>query len=335
MSKGASDSPVPDSETRAAGPGLRSGRRARLLVRWRHLPANLRGALWMLASALLFVAMSTLVKFLGQNLNSFQVAFFRAATGLIFILPFMIRAPGNLFRPKRLHLHLARGIAGACAMMCGFYGFTYLPLADATAITFARALFLVPLAMLVLREVVGPRRLGATLVGFVGVLIILRPTGSTDPAALVALTGAALVAVAVIFVKVLSRDNDPLTLLFTSGIISTVVTLGPALWFWTMPTWEQWVLLMLMGAFGVAAHTCFVRAYAVGEATALAPLDYTRLIFATMVGFFVFADLPDLYTVLGAVIIVASTLYITVREAQTSRADAKASARAPQTDNPA
>jgi drug/metabolite transporter (DMT)-like permease len=273
--------------------------------------------------------MGALVKLLGQRLDSFQIAFFRALTGALFILPFMIRQGPAAFRFERPWLHLARGLAGSAAMMCGFYSFVYLPLADATAISFARALFLVPLAMIVLHEAVGGRRWAATLIGFLGVVIVAQPSGTFAFAALVGAFGAFLVAVAVVLVKILTRTNHPNTLLLSSGIIGTVATAVPAALYWQMPTWEEVVLLLAMGAFGVGAHSCFIRAYRVGEATALAPLDYTRLVFAGALGFILFADVPGPHTLAGSVIIVASTLYITYREAQKARAGQKAEAKLP------
>ncbi len=294
--------------------------RTRASSRWDALPAALKGSFWMLGSALLFVVMASLVKFLGQGMHPVQVAFFRSLTGLFIIVPLIARSGMGGFKTTRPRLHLARGICGSLGMMCGFYAFTYLPLADATAISFARALFLVPLAIVILSEVVGLRRWAATLVGFLGVLIILRPSGSTDPAALVAVAHALFVALALTCVKLLSRTDQALTLLLYSGLIGTVMTAIPTVLLWHPPTLEEYLLLGLMGLVGLAAHNCLVRAYAEADATALAPLDYTRLLFATAAGFLFFADIPDLWTILGAAIIVASTLYITIREARVSGA---------------
>ncbi len=283
---------------------------------WSRLPLASRGALLMLASAFLFVVMSSLVKFLGDRLHPFQIAFFRALTSFLIILPFVMREGAWGFRTRQPVLHVLRGIAGTSAMLCGFYAFTYLPLADATAISFARALFLVPLALMFLGETVGINRWAATLIGFAGVLLVLRPSGTTDPTAFVAVAHAVFVALAVICVKLLSRTDGPLTLLLYSGFIGTILSAIPAFLLWTTPTWEELGLLALMGAVGTLAHNCFVRAYAVADATALAPLDYTRLIFATLIGFLIFSDLPDWWTVAGALIIAGASLYITVREAQ-------------------
>ena len=304
----------------------------RLKTRFSSLPANVRGGMWVLMSAILFTGMSTLAKFLGGRLDSFQVVFFRAFLGMIFVLPFLLRAGVDQFKTKRPIMHICRGITGSSAMICGFYAIVHLPLADAIALNYARPLFLVILAVIILREVVGMRRALATIVGFVGVIIMLRPTGTIEPASFVAILGAALVAGAVIFVKILSRTESTVTLLFYSGVISTIMTAIPAYLNWTAPTLEEFGLLMAMGLFGVGAHSCFIRGYAMAEATAMAPYDYSRLIFSAIAGFIIFDQLPDAWGVTGAAIIVGSTFYITLREARKSHKHEKPVVEGAKTD---
>lgn len=287
---------------------------------WGALTPATQGALWLLASAFLFTAMQVLVKILGGRLPALEVAFFRSLLGFVFILPFVLYRSGLAgLSTQRPGLHLVRGVAGSCAMMGNFYAITHLPLADATTISFSRALFVVPFAILLLSEKVGPRRLMATCVGFLGVLIILRPSGSVEPAALVGLAGAASLGLGVTCVKLLSRTDGPLTLLLYSAVIGTAMTAIPTWFLWITPTWEEAGLLLVMGIIGVIAHNCFVRAYAMADATALAPLDYTRILFAAFFGFLLFSTIPDVWTIVGALIIMASTLYITIREARLNR----------------
>ena len=121
----------------------------------------------------MFSAMTMVVKLLGGSFDSFQLAFFRALFGLFVILPFFFRYGLGLVRTRRLGLHLTRSICGAFAMLCGFYAITHLPLADAVSISYARALFLIPLAVLFLGEVVRLRRWSATALGFVGVIVMM------------------------------------------------------------------------------------------------------------------------------------------------------------------
>lgn len=281
---------------------------------------TLTAALWLLLSGIFFTATSIAVKMLGQSLHAFEIAFFRMVVSMLVILPFLIRAGGSAggIKTEVPLLQFCRGVTGSLAMLAGFYAIVHLPLADAQAISFSRTLFVVPLAALILFEKVGPRRWLAVLFGFLGVMIILRPgqgfefslgTGA-------ALAHAFLVAIATIMVSLVSRYDRPVTLMFYSNIVGLVVTGIPTAYVWQMPTLEQWGWLLIMGLFAAAAHNCFIRAYAQGEASAIAPIDYLRLFWAALAGYFLFDTIPDRYAIIGAAVITATTLYIIRREAQ-------------------
>jgi len=297
--------------------------RERISAYWLTLAPNVRGALWLLLSATCFTFMAVLAKILGERLDSLQLAFFRMFIALLVIVPFLVRAGMQSIKTHYPMLQLARGVVGSTAMMCGFYALVHLPLADALAYNFTKALFVVPLAYFVLSEPAGPRRIGAVLIGFVGVLVMLRPTGVIDPAALVALAGALCVAMATIFVKLVIKDA-PVTLMFYTGVVGTVVAGIPAAYVWITPTWSELGLLVVMGAFAAGAHNCFIRGYREGEASAIVPFDYSRLVFAGIAGYVIFSDVPDWLTIVGALIIVATTLYIARREAAEAKAQRSA-----------
>lgn len=287
---------------------------------WLNLPANLRGALWVILSCLCIASMSALVKTLGARLDSFELAFFRAAFGLAGVLPFALAAGAGVLRSRHHGLLLARGILGTLAMMSGFFALTRLPLADATAITFTSPLFLTVLAALVLHETVRQRRWSATACGFLGVLIMLRPgDGVLEPAALAALFGALCIALVRLLIKRLAVTEKPLTIIVWFGLISTGMTALPAALVWQTPTLAELGLLVLLGGLANVTQVCMIRGYRIGEASALAPFEYFRLPFAAAYGYVLFAELPDLYTLLGASIIVGSTLYIARREARLGR----------------
>ncbi len=315
------------------------------MQRWHHLPANLRGALWVLASVILFTVMQAMAKILSRppyDLHGFQIAFFRSVTGLVFILPFILRTGVAGFKTTRPFLMTVRGMVGATATLCGFYAIANLPLAEATALSFSRALFLVPLAVLILSESVGPRRAIATFTGFIGVVMIaFAPAISGGNVSNIGDvlatflthsdgTGAAIgnaffVALAIIFVKILSKTDSTVTLLFYSGVIGTITTaaviwlvsvLDPGAQVWQSLSLMEYGLVFALGAFGVLAHNCFIRGYAIGEATALSPLDYMRILFSGLVGYLFFAEMVTPLTVVGAVIVAGSSLYITYRESQ-------------------
>lgn len=292
--------------------------RPTLLKRWEALPANARGAVWVLMACFGFTVMATLAKTLGQRLDSFQAAFFRSLFGFVVLLPFIVRAGGfAVLRTAVPHLHGARALTGVIAMMCGFYAITHLPLATATALTFTKPFFMILLAILFLNEVVRWRRWTATIVGFVGVLIIVRPgTGMFEPAMLVSVLQALAIACSVTIIKRIPIAEPHVTILFYTSLVATVVTAIPAAFVWQPPSSGDWLLAVLIGITGAASQACVVRGYRIGEATAMAPFDYSRLLFATGFGFLFFLEIPDLTTFAGAAIIVASTVYIARREAQ-------------------
>lgn len=285
---------------------------------------NFKASLWLLASATLFTASMVLVKTLGDRLSPFQIAFFRLSISLIVISPFLIRAgraAGGVHTSVPF-LQIGRGVMGTLATILGFYAVVHLPLADAQAISFARTLFVVPLAALILSETIGLRRWMAVLIGFVGVLIMLRPGGdafSVSIGSAAALGHAFFVGFATVLVRLASRYDKPVTLMFYTGIVGTLVSAVPAYFVWVQPTGYELLLLLCMGSLAAAAHNCFIRAYAIGEASAIAPLDYTRLILAAIAGLIFFDQFPDLVSWLGAFIIAASSIYIVRREAKLGR----------------
>lgn len=291
------------------------------------LPGNVRGAIWIVLASAGYSVMSAMVKAVGGRLDSLEIGFFRCAFGLLAVLPFMLHAGPAVFRTDRPLLHLFRGLLGTTAMFCGFYAVTHLPLADATAISFANSLFMIVLAVLFLGETVRWRRWSATAVGFVGVLVMVGPGGhGLDLPVAAALFGTLCVATVSVVIKKLSQTEAPVSILFSFSIVSTAASAVPAVFVWQTPTLEEWVLLLLIGAIGTAAQSCGIRGFRCGEATAVAPFDYTRLLFAGLFGYMLFGDVPTPQTLMGAGLIVASTLYIARREAALGKRPALADA---------
>lgn len=281
----------------------------------------LRAGLWVMLASALIVCMSLTAKVLAQRLDSLQVSFARALFGLLVLLPLFWREGLGLLRSARWPLLLARGLVGTLGMMSGFYAVAHLPLAEATALGFTRPLFMVVLAALVLHEVVRLRRWSATVIGFLGVLLMLRPGAGAvvHPAALVALFGALCAAVVGILIKQLVASERPVVVLAWLGIVGTVVTGVPAALVWQWPTAVELALMLAMGLVGTASQLCLMRGYRLADASFLAPFDYTRLPFAALLGYVTFGEVPDGWALAGALVIAGSTLYIVHREAQLAR----------------
>ncbi len=285
------------------------------------LPGNVRGAIWILVSALIFTLTNSLIKYVGSSLDPFQMVFFRGLFGTMFLLPIVWHAGGMaVLKTQRMNFHLARGITGSLALMTIFYALTNMPLADVTGISFSRSLWVIILAVIFLGESIRWRRWTATLLGFCGVLVMVRPGPEANPAAIAAVLNALFVAMSVVLIKRMTVTEKPLTILFWGTLIPTFVTLPPALVVWQTPTNAELMLMAAIGAGLSVGHTCLIHGLRVGEATAVMPFDYTRLIFAGIAGYIFFVEIPDPYTIAGAILIICATLYIARREAKEGRA---------------
>jgi drug/metabolite transporter (DMT)-like permease len=286
-------------------------------------PDNLRGALWMLGSALGFTAMTVLIKLLGDDYPATLQAFYRQAAGLVILLPIIIRHRGAAYATTRPGVMFFRSAAGTLGMILSFYAFQEMPLADANALSFTRTLWLVPLAAFVVRETVGPLRIGAALVGFLGVLLMVRPGASGEFAlglpALAMLAASFLFALTITGMKVMTRDHSPTVLLVWAATLGFLFSIPGAFFGWRWPEPMDLALLCAMGVLGTITQACYIKGMQLGDAGAMAPIDYTRLVFSVAAGLLLFHELPSMWTMAGAGIVVASTLFITIREQQLAR----------------
>lgn len=293
---------------------------ARLNRTWEGLPANLRGALWMVVAAMLLTVMGALVKYLGRELHSFQIVFFRCLIGFVCMLPFIAHAGIRSLATRRPGMHALRTAMGISAMFCVFYAFSHMPFAEAMAIIFSRPLFSVTLAVLLLGETVGWHRTAAAVVGFLGVVMMVKPgTAAFDPVSLVAVTAAMLGGFIAIVIKKLSRTETTTTIVMWFAVGGTIISFVPMLVVWSAPTLAQWGLLFLVGVLGAAGQTSLTRAFSTGETSFVTPFDYMRLVFAALIGLLIFREIPDTWAIIGAVVIVSSGYYVARRELGTGR----------------
>lgn len=292
-----------------------------LISRYNRMSGNMRGALWMLASAVTFTIMTTMIKFLGDDYPAAVQTFYRQAAGALVLIPLVIRDPRGAFRTTRPGILIFRSAVGTVGTILAFYAYQYLPLADANALSFTRTLWLVPLAAFVLKEKVGPRRITATLVGFAGVLFMLQPSaaGSLGWPAAAALVASLLFAFTIAGMKILTRDHSTTTLMVWAAFLGFVMAVPPALFVWRWPTLHDLILLIGMGVLGTITQACYIKGMTAGDAAAMAPIDYTRLVFALIFGYILFSEVPNVLTLTGASIVIGSTIYITWREHQLER----------------
>ncbi len=282
-------------------------------------PAPVKGVLWMLVSAAALAGLTGVVRHMSAGLPPFEIAFFRSFFGLLILAPWLMRSGLGVLRTKRLGLYTMRCVLGAATMLMWFTAISMetLPLADAVALGFTSPLFVILGAALFLGEVVRGRRLGVTLCGFAGALIILRPGGGVlDPGAVLVLLSAVTLAGANLSVKELSR-TEPVQAIVTYMVIFMVpLTFIPALLVWQTPTPAQLAELAGLAALATLGNYAMTRAVAVADASAVMPYDYARLPFVALIGFFVFGETSDAATWIGAWVIAVASLYLAHHESK-------------------
>ncbi len=268
----------------------------------------------MLAS-FVFSLMALLIKLLGQRLHITQILLVRQIGMVIMVAPAILRNfPGSL-RTARPKLQLIRVLCALVAMLCGFTAIIHMPLADATAIFFAKSFFVTVFAVFFLAEIVGVYRWSAVLIGFVGVMVMLQPgTDNFSIYGLASLVGAAGAAAVMILLRLLSRSDSTNTIMIYGSLGVGLVMIAPGIYFWQQPTSSEWLLLAAVAVVSYFGQRCNIFAYKHGEASLLASLDYVRLLWATLFGFLVFDQLPGISTWFGAVIVVAAAIFTIYRE---------------------
>ena len=277
--------------------------------------APLRGILMMCFAVLCFATMNTFVKEVRGELPVVEIIWGRYFFHFVFILVLFPRRIPTLLKSEDKGLQIARSILVLLATACMFVALGFMPLADAVAITFAGPLLIVALSVVILRETVGPRRWAAVMVGFVGVLVIIRPgAGVFQWAALLPVAVAFFYALYQILTRHLSHRSDPLSMLFYTALVGAVAMSAIVPFDWQTPTAPQWLMLAAAGFLGGLGHYAIIKAYERSETALVAPFAYTEIIWATALGFFAFGDFPDLLTFVGAAIIVASGVYVLHRE---------------------
>ncbi len=273
-----------------------------------------------LIAMFLFSLMFAAVKWVGPTIPVGEIVFFRAFIGMLMIVLAVTLTGGpSMLATNRAGTHATRSLLGVAAMFCNFLAVTFIPLADATAIAFAAPMFTVILAVLILKEQVHFFRWSAVALGFAGVLVIIGADGPGDgggnlTGAAFALTGAGLSASAMIVLRRMSAHEHSEAIAFYFMATSAVVGLLTIFWGWKMPVGMEIYVLISMGVFGGIGQLFLSFSYRFGEASVLAPFDYTMMIWAASLGYFIFGDLPTVQVLLGASLVVAAGLLILWRE---------------------
>ena len=279
-----------------------------------------KAAMLMLTAMLAFSLMSAFVRVAAEQIHSFEVAFYRNFLAVLMFMPLLSRRGLGIMRSKQPKLLLARAGLGALAMLSFFTALTLIPLAETTALGFASPFFATIGAVLFLGERIRIHRTAALIVGFIGVMVVLRPGYvEISTGAVLMLLSAGLIGVTAVLVKKLSRTDTPESIAIWMVVLQTPITFVAALFVWEWPTAETFGYLLCLAFVGTVGHLCWTRAMSIAEVSQLQPFEFAKLPFIAVIGFFAFSEVPSKWIWIGGAIIFAANGYITHREARLAR----------------
>jgi drug/metabolite transporter (DMT)-like permease len=276
-----------------------------------------RGIALMVLAVGLYAVMDALVKWLGPSYPTIEIIFFRSLFAFIPIAFFLLRS-GSLAQLRTAHPlgHAVRALTGLASLSLFFYTYTHMPLANVIAISFAAPLLVTALSVPLLGERVGWRRWSAVLIGFLGVVIMVQPDSSVfDQIAVLALSATILYALVMVFIRKLSRTETSTAIVFYYALTSTLISGAFMPFVWVMPDLEGWVLLILVGLIGGLAQIAMTNAFRLADVSIVAPFDYMHIIWAALLGYFIWGEIPGNSLWIGVAIVMASGIYVLFREA--------------------
>ena len=289
------------------------------------LPASIQAAFWITLSGFTFTVSITAVRNVTEELHVLEAVFFRSIFGIAFMLPWLIRnGPRAALGTKRLGMFMIRGCLAYFITLLYFAAAGLMPIADLTSITFTRPIFGTIAAIFVLSEIVGMRRWIAIAIGFIGMVIIVRPGFQAIN------LGAVYILVAVIMqtantmiIKILTRTEHPDTIAMYHAVFMLPLAVIPAIFVWKMPTFEEFGWLIVIGGFGILNQRMLARAFAIADASLVLALGYLRLPISALMGFLVFGEVPTIWVWIGGAVIASAAAYIAHREASAAPAERK------------
>lgn len=291
---------------------------------WLALPAAVQATLLMVVAMVFFTSMMIFIRLSSEEIHTLQVVFFRNFLAFLFLLPWLVRQGFGTLKTRRFGLLATRATINVIGMAAGFFALTLIPLAEATALGFTAPLWATVGAVVILGEVIRMRRMIALVVGFAGVLIVLRPgVEAVSLGSVLALSHAFLIAVTTLIVKRLTVTERASTIVTWMALMQALLSLVPALYVWQWPSLMAWLWLGCLAGAGTLGHLCWTRAFAIAEVSQLQPLEFIKLPMIAVFAWLVFAESPTLWTWFGGTVIFASTAYISLREANLARQRAR------------
>ncbi len=277
------------------------------------LPGSVRAGIWMSLSAIAFVVSLAISKLLAPDIHVFQIVFLRNAFAMVFMLPWFMRVGRSALQTQRIGRHILRGTLSSINVTLLFAATAFLPIADISAINFLQPVIGAAIAVLFLGEVAGVKRWAAILVGFVGAVAVIRP-GFTELnwGILFALGSTLSGAVITVLIKTLVRTDTPDTIAAWLFITQTALLVIPTAIVWKTPPPELWILIGSMGLASFILQRTFNRGIQAADVSVAMPFNFTRLIWAAVLGWAVFGDFPDVWTWIGGAIIFGASLWLTI-----------------------
>ena len=271
---------------------------------------------WMLVTGLCFIAVTALVKYMGPGIPPAEMAFLRYLLGLVFLLPALSAMRNARLTPRQWKLFAARGVVHGLGVICWFYAMTRIPLADVTAMNYLAPIYVTIGAALFLGERLAIRRIAAVVIALIGALIILRPGFREISSGHIAMVFTAIAfGGSYLTAKVMADEVSPAVVVAMLSIFVTIVLAPFAFANWVTPTLWQLFLLFLVACFAVGGHYTMTLAFAAAPVTVTQPVTFMQLVWAVLLGYFVFDESVDIWVILGGAVILSAVTFITWREA--------------------
>jgi|TARA_Y100000588_G_scaffold358304_1_gene416313 drug/metabolite transporter (DMT)-like permease len=278
-----------------------------------------RGIILAIASGAFFASMHGSVRLLSQDLDAMEIAFFRAFFGFVFFTPILLRTRLSILKTARFPLHMLRGLFNGASLLLWFTALSLVPLGDATALSLTGPLFVALGAIFILGETIrGPRWI-ALGVGFAGTLIIVRPGfQEINLGMILVLVSMLCVTCSKLIAKSLARTDQPSTIVAYLSLTMMVPSGVALLFVWQTPTWSQLVMMIMIGFLASCGHMLLTTAYKIADISLIEPVVFARLIWAAIVGWFMFSEFPGVWVWLGAALIVLASTWLARQESRTS-----------------
>lgn len=259
--------------------------------------------------------MHNTIRYISSEIHPFQVAFFRTLFGVAFLLPWFAAVGTGSLQTRNLGKHLVRASVNALSMVSWFLALSLMPVADATSLALLGPIFVALGAVRLFGESITPRRWLGIGIAALGALVIIRPGfTSVGPATWLVLIASLCVSVSKLIAKSLSLTEGTASIVAYLTFFMTPITLIPAMFVWVWPTPGQLALLAVIGALGTTGHLLFIKAYKLADVSLVEPVMFMRMVWAALIGLVVFAEFPDVWTWIGAAIVVVGTTYLARRE---------------------